>query len=789
VQVLLVESDPVRLARLQQFLTESGLEVTVADDGQEALRIHEESGPPLVVAADDLPTVDGLELCRRIRERVGDHTYVLLLVGRQMETDLDDVLEAGADDVLIRPVHLDELRLRLQLARRRILKPYRSGAAERPFVDSVPNAPDLIQTVDLDGKVLYVNAAWCEELGYGEGELTGNSLFDLIAPDVLQPFRKAFRWVKRGRGIRHMQTALVTRSGEVMRVEGSLMPRFRGKSPTSVRVLFRDVSRRKHAETVLHNVLHGTSATTGTEFFRSLVQHLSTALEVRHALVGAFVPNEAARLRTLAEWKGEAFLPERDLELDDMPSLGAGEDAGFFPGARFLAEAGAESYLGVPLVGSAGEPIGLLCVLDGERVRAGPSALRILSTFARRAGAELQRLRVEAERRELDRRMQESQKLESLGVLAGGIAHDFNNLLTSIMGYASLARGSAPPGSPATRYLGDIETASRRAADLATQMLAYSGKGRFVIQPLDLREIVRETIGFLRTDLTGRGVSLEIDAPEALSAVEGDATQVRQVLMNLLLNAAQSMEPRGGAVRTRVWEGRVQSGDLCDCYVGADLPDGRYVSVVIEDSGCGMDARTAPRIFDPFFTTKEGGRGLGLAAVVGIMRGHDGALRVKSEPGVGTTVSVFFPASDKPVPVAPNGDGVIPPQGAGLVLVVDDEEGVRNLTTEILRSGGYRVLTASDGREGLELFRKRSAEIRAVLLDMTMPVMGGVEAFRRMRDNRPDVPVVFSSGFTEVEAVNRLGGDVPSEFIQKPYTASELLDVLGRAVAGRTSVS
>jgi two-component system cell cycle sensor histidine kinase/response regulator CckA len=390
--------------------------------------------------------------------------------------------------------------------------------------------------------------------------------------------------------------------------------------------------------------------------------------------------------------------------------------------------------------------------------------------------------KAEADRRELDRRMQKSQKLESLGVLAGGIAHDFNNLLTSIMGYASLAQRSSLEGSPSHRYVTDIEKASRRAADLAMQMLAYSGKGQFVIQPLDLREVMNETAKFLKTNVTSRGVLVQTDMPADLPAIEGDATQIRQVLMNLVLNAAQAMEPDGGTVSMAVREAAVTEAELARCYVGADLPPGRYVMLSVSDHGCGMDAATKARIFDPFFTTKTGGRGLGLAAVVGIVRGHGGALWVKSRPGEGTLVSVYLPPSEKSALAEEPPPQVPTARGEGLVLVVDDEPELRQLTTDILESGGYRVVTAADGQEGVDLFRRRRDEIAAVLLDMTMPVMNGVDAFRAMRECQADLRVLVSSGYTEKEAVNRFRGDGPAGFIQKPYTAAELLQAIGEVL-------
>ncbi len=790
-RILLAEGHAARLASLQRCISGHGYDVRVAGNGHEVWAAWQEERQPLVVIPDDLPGLDGLEVCRRIRRQVHEETYyVLLLVSKQTQDSLTEALRAGADDVMVRPVDEDELGMRLRLAEKRIAELTLAREEHRSLMDLLAKAPDLIQTVALDGQILYVNRAWCEATGYRESEISDLSFFDLLGPKRQRAMRKAFRWMRKGRGIRHLQTSLVAKDGSRLSVEGSFTPRFRGKMPTSVRVILRDVSRRKRAETMLRNVLEGTSATTGSDFFRSLVRHLSRALEVRHAFVAELVAGAPPRLQTLAVWSGDEFVENRLFDLESMPRLagnGTGpalDAAAFFPGVQFLSDTCAESYIGVPVTNALGESIGVLCVLHDGPMNAGPDGLRVLETFAERAGAEMERQRAEAQRRALDRRMQESQKLESMGVLAGGIAHDFNNLLTSIMGYAGLAQATAPAGTPGLHYLADIEKASRRAADLAMQMLAYSGKGQFVVGPLDLGHIVEETTNLLRTDVNSRGASLDCDLDETPRAIEGDATQVRQVVMNLVLNAAQAMEPGGGTVHVRVREEDVVAAELARCYVGRELPPGRYVTVRVRDAGCGMAPDVIERIFDPFFTTKRGGRGLGLAAVVGIMRGHHGALRVESTPGEGTQVSIYLPPTEQRVTRSESGmHPRLPIEGDGLILVVDDEEGVRRLTTDLLQSGGYRVITAIDGREGVETFRERAEEIDAVLLDMTMPVMGGVDAFRAMRTIRPDIRVVISSGYTEREAVNQFEDDQPASFIQKPYAASALLRRMGTVLS------
>ncbi|HVB38394.1 MAG TPA: ATP-binding protein, partial [Vicinamibacterales bacterium] len=394
------------------------------------------------------------------------------------------------------------------------------------------------------------------------------------------------------------------------------------------------------------------------------------------------------------------------------------------------------------------------------------------------------------ERLRLEAQVQHAQKLESLGVLAGGIAHDFNNLLLGVLGHAGLARMELAPDSPIHSRLAQIELTAQRAAELTNQMLAYSGKGRFVIQPLDLSNLVHEMAHLLHSVISKKA-ELRFDFADELPAVNGDVSQIRQIVMNLITNASDAIGEENGTITIRTGMVRVDPQYLADTYVNEALPDGPYVFVEVSDTGCGMDAATRARIFDPFFTTKFTGRGLGLAAVLGIVRGHHGAIKVYSEPGLGTTFKVLLPAAAEAA-LAMN--VAAPPREAwhsgGLVLVVDDEEGVRTVAQGVLERCGFDVLEAGDGHEGVEVFRAHAADIRAVLLDMTMPRMSGVEALREIRQIRRDVPVILSSGYSEADAIDhfRFGGDELSGFIQKPYAAAGLVDKLRQVLEGCESV-
>jgi len=390
------------------------------------------------------------------------------------------------------------------------------------------------------------------------------------------------------------------------------------------------------------------------------------------------------------------------------------------------------------------------------------------------------RKRAEEERRRLEEKIQRSQKLESLGILAGGIAHDFNNLLVSILGNADLALSALPPDTPVRDTIQDIIQGSHRAAELCRQMLAYSGRGRLIVEPVDLSRLVREMTHMLEVAIA-KNVVLRCNLSDDLPAIEGDATQLRQVVMNLIINASEAIGKRSGYVAVTTALKQCDESFLHSCFLGEHLPPGRYVILQVEDTGCGMDDETRARIFDPFFSTKFTGRGLGLSAVLGIVRGHQGAISVESQPGEGTKFTMLFPASSKPVTAAP-----APAESewrrCGTVLIVDDEDAVRLLARKMVKMCGLKTLLARDGREAVAVFKEKAAEIDCVLLDLTMPHMDGEEAFKAMRAIRPDARIIVSSGYSEQDISERFTLDAKVTFIQKPYARGPLVAALKKVL-------
>ena len=385
------------------------------------------------------------------------------------------------------------------------------------------------------------------------------------------------------------------------------------------------------------------------------------------------------------------------------------------------------------------------------------------------------------------------QKLESIGVLAGGIAHDFNNLLHVVLGNADIALGNLNPGSVAREPLEEVVRATLRAADLTRQLLAYSGKGAFVVRRLDLSTEVREMATLLRTSIS-KQATLGWELAPDLPAISADPTQIRQIVMNLITNASDALEESGGTITLRTGVADLEELEqqrFGRPPHGEDPPEqskGPLVYLEIGDTGQGMSPDTLSRIFDPFFSTKFSGRGLGLAAVMGIVRSHRGFIRIRTELEKGTAFRVLFPAVGGAVPKLQKPVERSEWRGSGTILVVEDEEGVREVAERMLQDIGFETIGAEDGRHALDLMEDIGARVTAVLLDLSMPRMGGAETFRRLREMKPDLPILMMSGYTEqvvAPQFNNSGSGVTG-FLQKPFLAEDLIAVLRRFAESAT---
>jgi signal transduction histidine kinase/CheY-like chemotaxis protein len=375
------------------------------------------------------------------------------------------------------------------------------------------------------------------------------------------------------------------------------------------------------------------------------------------------------------------------------------------------------------------------------------------------------------ERRALEDKLQNAQRLESLNVLAGGIAHDFNNLLTGILSNAGTARRKLAANEAAQQHLSEIVRGSKIAAHLTGQLLAYAGRGQFQVLARDLTAEVREIQDLLESAVR-RMANLEFQLADDLPAILADPIQIQQVLMNLVVNAAESAD---GAVDVRIETKAIEitENDIRELVPGSPMKPGHGVALDVTDNGSGMDPETLTRIFDPFFTTKSAGRGLGLAASLGIVHRHRGGIRVTSQPGRGTSSRIVFPASDqivRPRVERPVSDL----SGHGVILVVDDDDYILQAVYVALESYGYSVLLANSGAAAIQIFEERSEQIDLVLLDMLMPGMSGEETFGALREIRPDVKVLLSTGFAPDEAAQRFTDAGLAGFLRKPYDPNQL---------------
>ena len=372
------------------------------------------------------------------------------------------------------------------------------------------------------------------------------------------------------------------------------------------------------------------------------------------------------------------------------------------------------------------------------------------------------------ERKRAEQAMLQAQKLESLGVLAGGIAHDFNNILVAVLGNAGLAMMDLPGDSPAREAVRQIEIAGQRAAELCRQMLAYSGRGKFASEFVDLNGLVEEMTQLLQVSIS-KSIVIKYNMGATLPPISADRSQIQQVVMNLVINASESFDQQSGVISISsgvVW---ADTAYLETTLMGSGLKEAEYVFLEVSDTGMGMDSQTLQRIFDPFFTTKFTGRGLGLAAVLGIVKGHKGALKVYSEVAKGSTFRLLLPAFKGEAAKLPAPEDASEWRGSGTFLIVDDEAPTRRVTARMLEKLGFQVMEAAGGKEGVSLFRDHSEKIVGVLLDLTMPDLSGEDTYREIRRIKKKTPVLLMSGFTETEVASRFVGRRVSAFLQKPF--------------------
>ena len=632
-------------------------------------------------------------------------------------------------------------------------------ASEERFRTLADLSPDIISIFDAEGRLTFNSAAARKTHGYGPEDLLGRSTFDLIHPEDRPGVQTAFAAT-----LDAPATPVIARyryrnaDGSYAWMEAAGRNELGNPHLRGVIAISRDISDRLRAEQALRESENSYRLLFAGNPHPMMIFDLATLrfLEVNAMAVELYGYSRDEFLAlTIREIRPPEDLPRFGAILE---GLNVNSPGGRVPGVwRHRLKSG--RTIDVEIVAHriewAGRPAHVVLVHDVT------------------------------ERMKLETKLRETQKLESLGVLAGGIAHDFNNLLTAILGNASLASLDVVPDSPLGESLRLIEESARRAAELCRQMLAYSGRGRFAIHPVDLSRFVQSTVELLRVSIK-RNCRLELELSPGLPLIEADTSQLQQVVMNLVINAAEALGTQEGMIRLVTRRQQADRALLETMHLSPELAAGEYVVLEVADSGCGMSAETRSRIFDPFFTTKFTGRGLGLAAVLGIVRGHRGAIRVDSQLGAGTTFTLLFPvaAGASLAPAEPATISTAPAQAqTRTVLVVDDEPSVLATARGTLERYGFHVILANDGIDGVKQFKERPAAIALVLLDLLMPRLGGEGAFREMKAIDPNVRVLLMSGLDEGEETRRFAGLGVAGFVQKPFTAQTLATKVDAALA------
>lgn len=641
---------------------------------------------------------------------------------------------------------------------------------ERAYFQAVLDAVnDAIFAHDAaTGAMLDVNETACRLYGYSRQEMLALSIGQLSAGISPYAQEDALAWIAQARhdGPKVVEWMARHQSGRLFWVEVTIRFAHIG-SLDRVLVTVRDIEARKKAEEALQQ---------SDGRIRSLLQHVPSVAVQAYRPSGEVTYWNPASERMYGYTAEEALgrnlvdliIP---LEIRDMVQQairGMAESGNPIPAGEveLLRKGGARvpvysCHAVVPMPG--GEPV-LFC-------------MDVDLTDTRRA---------EQTRIDMERRLLHSQKLESLGLLAGGIAHDFNNLLTAILGNLDLAALDVPAESPAHPCLEHAVKAVRRAADLTRQMLAYSGQGHFVVEDMSLTDLVEENVHILRAAVP-RSITIDLRLHRRAPLIRADRSQVQQVIMNLIVNASEAIGTSTGTITVSTECGPFDREDLDRSRLETKPPPGSFVYLTVTDTGGGMEPATLQRLFDPFFSTKGAGRGLGLSAVMGIMRGHQGAIMVQSQPGTGTRMDVLFPASIPavgvaPAPAATASAAQLHPPNKGLLLLVDDEPDVLSLCKRLVERLGFQAVTATDGVEAVEAFMQQPDAFAGCIIDMTMPRMDGVTCVNEIRRIRPNAKVILSSGFTQADITRRFGDAGLSGFAQKPYDLATLRAELQRVL-------
>lgn len=699
-----------------------------------------------------------------------DQDYVLVI---------DDVIwhdEAGSERIfrsVLRGIVEDGYLMRLWAIRSDLTEQRRAEAAlresEARWQTYIEQATDLVFALDDQARLTSVNQACVDVLGFSEQELLGMDVLSLVAEDQRGVVTDVLQKVRRSEEGPVLEVEVPSGSGSLITLEVSGRPIEREGRVIGSFHIARDITPRRDMERALR---------ISERRYRTLVEQSPFAVVVYDGEGKPVLSNSASQaMWGLTDEQVSQIMANYNV-LND-PVL---EEAGAAPAIR-RAYAGESARIHATRFDHRAP--------DGEPA---PGGARWVRSYAYPVKDEEGVVREVVllhedvtEQRRAEEVLRQAEKLESLGLMSGGLAHDFNNMLTAVLGHASLARDKMDASHSAHENLRRIVTAAERASALTEQLLAYSGRGRFEVRPIDINGLIDEVLPLLEVAVE-EPLLVETELAPDLPAVEADAAQLQQLVMNLVLNGCEAAVLAEGWVRIVTDIVHLADGaPAARSSAGRALAPGDYLRLRVQDGGPGFDAETKARIFDPFFSTKNDGHGLGLAAVLGIVRGHDGGLSVQSRPGTGTTFEVLLPATTAPASQQPRAeiaaDGPVPD---GVVLVIDDEAPVREVVAAILEDSGIPTILAEDGEAGLRVLRERRNTIRVVLLDLTMPGLSGEETCRRIRDIDPSLPVIATSGYSDLELDDRLGDLGMVAFLKKPYPYERLTALVRQYLGAHT---
>jgi PAS domain S-box-containing protein len=657
--------------------------------------------------------------------------------------------------------------------------------SQQQYQTLVESVSDIVLSCDTNGRVTYINPAVRQVIGYAPEEMIGRLFRDFIHPDDIEVVRQLF--LRRLQGdTRPGEFRIVAKNGAARFLQGSGQPVTDEGKVVGITSILRDVTEQRRAEERLARIYDVATRYQGQELFDRAAAALAELVGMQYTHI-AELEEDGRHMRALSFYRRGATERGSRYALESTPcerviterqvrvySEGVQE---LFPHDAELSNWNIESYIGAPILGSDGEAIGIVNALDERPREFTETEARILQIVGQRVGAEILRQRQEDAQRKLQEQLLQAQKMEAIGLLAGGVAHDFNNILGGVLGYASFIKQLIKETDEIHPYINTIEMSARRAAELTQQLLGFARGGKYQTKPVSANRVIEQTVSLLEGGID-KSIQIQQHLQPDLWLVDADAGQIQQALLNICINACDAM-PGGGRLTI---ESENIRGDGRVLHPAAK--PGHYITISISDTGIGMDHETQQKIFEPFFTTKEKSRGtgLGLAMVYGIVKNHGGYINVYSEVGQGSTFRIYLPAL--PGAAAKEEFSEVPEMAKGdeLVLVVDDEDIIRNLCRDILSMLGYRVLLAENGRVATDLYRQRADEIALVIIDMIMPKMGGLETFLKLKEINPKVKAILSTGYSQTGRAQEILSQGVHGFVQKPYAIDELAKAIRKAL-------